>query len=162
MTSESYEVSRRKVLGLFVAASGAPLLSGLLAPSAARAVSLPAVEMWKNPSCGCCGAWAAHMRGAGFTVTVNAVDDMDPIRKAKGVPNDLQSCHTAVVDGCVVEGHVPAADVKKLLAERPAAKGLAVPGMPASAPGMDQPGEPYTVILFGTPDGNRAYAQYAG
>jgi hypothetical protein len=162
MISETYGVSRRRVLGLFVAATSAPLASRLFAASAARAASLPAVEVWKNPSCGCCGAWAQHMRGAGFTVTITGVDDMDAVRKAKGVPSDLQSCHTAVVDGYVVEGHVPAADVKKLLAERPAAKGLAAPGMPQSAPGMDHPGEPYAVILFGTPNGNRTYAQYAG
>jgi hypothetical protein len=162
MTSGTYEVSRRKVLGLFVVASGAPLANGLLAPLAARAASLPPVEMWKNPSCGCCSAWAQHMRGAGFAVTITGVDDMDAVRKAKGVANDLQSCHTAVVDGYVVEGHVPAADVKKLLAERPAAKGLAVPGMPQSAPGMDHRGKPYAVILFGTPAGNRIYTQYAG
>jgi hypothetical protein len=155
-------MSRRNVLGLFVAGGVAPLADCVLAGSAAKAASLPTVEVWKNPSCGCCGSWVQHMRNAGFTVNITAVEDMDAIRNAKGVPNDLQSCHTAVVDGYVVEGHVPAADVKRLLAERPAAKGLAIPGMPQSAPGMDQPGEPYTVILFGTPTGNRAYAQYAG
>jgi hypothetical protein len=162
MKSDAGILSRRKVLGLFAAASGAPLASSLLARSTASAASLPAVEMWKNPSCGCCSAWAEHMRKAGFTVTVTGVEDMDSIRRAKGVPNDLQSCHTAVVDGYVVEGHVPAADIKKLLAERPSAKGLAAPGMPQSAPGMDKPGEPYTVTLFGTPAGNRTYAQHAG
>ena len=78
------------------------------------------------------------------------------------MPNDLQSCHTAVIDGYVIEGHVPATDVKRLITERPSAKGLAAPGMPSSAPGMDQPGEPYTVILFGTPTGNRTYARYEG
>jgi hypothetical protein len=162
MKTETREMSRRNILGLFVAAGAAPLTSRVLAASAASAASLPTVEVWKNPSCGCCGSWAQHMRKAGFTVNVTAADDMDAIRNAKGVPSELQSCHTAVVDGYIVEGHVPASDVKKLLAERPTAKGLAIPGMPQSAPGMDQPGERYTVVLFGTPTGNRPYAQYAG
>jgi hypothetical protein len=162
MKAETRPLSRRSILGLFAAAGAAPLIGALLPVSAAIAASLPTAEVWKNPSCQCCSGWAQHMRNAGFTVNVNAVEDMDRIRKANGVPNDLQSCHTAVVDGYVVEGHVPAADVKRLLAERPTAKGLAIPGMPQSAPGMDQPGEPYTVILFGTPAGNRVYAQYAG
>jgi hypothetical protein len=155
-------LSRRTILGLFVTAGVAPLSVRLLAAPAAKAASLPTVEVWKNPSCGCCGSWAQHMRNAGFAVTITAVEDMDAIRKARGVPDALQSCHTAVVDGYVVEGHVPAGDVKRLIAERPTAKGLAVPAMPQSAPGMDKPGEPYTVILFGTPTGNRPYAQYSG
>ncbi len=162
MKTEIRGMSRRNILGLFLAAGAAPLAGRLLAASSASAASLPTVEVWKNPSCGCCGNWAQHMRNAGFTVNVTAADDMDAIRNAKGVPSDLQSCHTALVDGYVVEGHVPAGDVKKLLAERPTAKGLAVPGMPQSAPGMDQPGEPYAVVLFGTPTGNRTYAQYTG
>ena len=162
MHTKTPEVSRRLLLRLFAAAAGAPLAVRVLAVSSARAAALPAVEVWKNPTCGCCGAWAQHMRSAGFTVNVTAVDDMDAIRNAKGVPTGLQSCHTAVVDGYVVEGHVPAGDVKRLLAERPTARGLAVPGMPQSAPGMDQPGEPYTVILFGSPTGSRTYAHYAG
>ena len=154
-------LSRRSVLSLFVAA-GAPSAIGLMAASRVRAASLPPVEVLKDPNCGCCGAWAQHMRRAGFPVTVTAVDDMASIRKARGVPEDLQSCHTAVVDGYVIEGHVPAADIQTLLAERPAASGLAAPGMPASAPGMDQPGEPYAVILFGAPTGNRIYSTYTG
>ena len=85
---------------------------------------------------------------------------MVAIKRARGVPDDLQSCHTAVVDGYVIEGHVPASDIVRLLAERPQARGLAAPGMPASAPGMDEPGEPYAVVLFGTPAGDRVYAQH--
>jgi hypothetical protein len=100
------------------------------------------------------------MQGAGFSVRASGVADMAVIKKARGVPDDLWSCHTAVIDGYVIEGHVPATDILRLLDERPTAKGLAVPGMPASAPGMDQPGEAYTVTLFGTPDGNRTFAQH--
>jgi hypothetical protein len=144
MKTESRGTSRRTVLGLFAVAGAVPLANRLLAVPAAKAASLPTV------------------RNAGFTLNITAVEDMDAIRNAKGVPGDLQSCHTAVVDGYVFEGHVPAGDVKRLLAERPTAKGLAAPGMPRSAPGMGQPGEPYAVILFGTPTGNRTYAQYPG
>jgi len=113
----------------------------------------PAVTVWKSPSCGCCGAWVRHMRAAGFPVTVHDVGDVQPIKDGNGVPDALRSCHTALVDGYVVEGHVPAGDIKRLLEERPAAKGLAVPGMPSAAPGMDGPHEPYHVVLFGSPGG---------
>ena len=85
---------------------------------------------------------------------------MAAIKKARGVPDELWSCHTAVIDGHVIEGHVPAEDSARLLAERPFAKGLSALGMPASAPGMDQPGEPYTVVLFGTADGERPFARH--
>lgn len=159
MKSKMPSLSRRNVLGLFAAAGGASLAGR---PFASTAAALPAVEVWKDPGCGCCGGWARHMRDAGFDVTVTPVADMDAIRTAKGVPGDLQSCHTAVVDGYVVEGHVPAGDVRRLLAERPNARGLAAPGMPQSAPGMDQPGEPYTVVIFGTPAGTRIYARHEG
>jgi hypothetical protein len=161
MKPDTNDVSRRKILSMFVVASGAPL--GTLIPAfRAFAAPLPPVEVWKDASCGCCLGWVEHMRQAGFTVTINATEDMDSVKRTKGVPDTLQSCHTAVVNGYVLEGHVPAADALKLLAERPAAKGLAVPGMPASAPGMDQPGEAYEVILFGTPTGTRTYARYSG
>ena len=118
------------------------------APSPAPA-GAAAVEVWKSAGCECCDGWVRHMRAAGFDVTVHTVDDMTPVRRAAGVPEELESCHTARVGGYVVEGHVPAADVRRLLAERPAARGLSVPGMPQSAPGMDNPGEPYEVVLFG-------------
>jgi hypothetical protein len=82
------------------------------------------------------------------------------VKAAKGVPDTLMSCHTAVVDGYVVEGHVPASDIRRLLAERPKAKGLSAPGMPQSSPGMDMPGQPYDVIVFGTPEGNKVYSRH--
>ena len=89
------------------------------------------------------------MRAAGFEATVHEVADLQAVKAVNGVPDKLQSCHTATVGGYVVEGHVPASDVRRLLAERPRAKGLAAPGMPPSSPGMDIPGTPYEVILFG-------------
>ncbi|HYG90908.1 MAG TPA: DUF411 domain-containing protein [Azospirillum sp.] len=116
------------------------------------------VTVWKAASCGCCGNWVEHMRKAGFTVTVHEVDDVDPVKARLGVPGALQSCHTAEIDGYVLEGHVPADSVARLLRERPTAKGLAVPGMPQGSPGMETGvKEPYRVVLFGTPDGARVY-----
>lgn len=136
----------------------------VLAPAAAgaatrAAAAAPRVEVWRDPGCGCCGGWARHMRQAGFEVFVHDVGDLDAVKRANGVPEALRSCHTAVVEGYAIEGHVPAADVRRLLAERPRARGLAVPGMPPSAPGMDMPGTPYEVVLFGAPGGDRISAR---
>lgn len=119
------------------------------------------MTMYKSPTCGCCGGWADHMRASGYEVTEKAVDDMDVVKQMFGVPGDLLSCHTAVVDGYVVEGHVPAADVDRLLAERPAVKGLSAPGMPADAPGMDaNTGEPYDVVTFDEAGATGVYATH--
>jgi hypothetical protein len=120
----------------------------------------PVVSVWKDRNCGCCGGWVTHMRAAGFRVEVTNSDDMPTIKRMTGVPDNLQSCHTARVDGYVIEGHVPASDIRRLLAERPKALGLTIPGMPASAPGMDIPGHPYKVLLFGPGAGNRVFATH--
>lgn len=152
-------LGRRAVLAM----TGAlPLL--LAAQTAARAGALPLVTVTKDPSCGCCGAWADHLRGAGYPVRIVETDDLDAVKARLGVPADLASCHTAEVGGYVVEGHVPAAALARLLAERPEATGLAVPGMPAGSPGMEVPGlapEAYDVILFG-PSGQRTFARFLG
>lgn len=128
----------------------------------ARAATLPALAVWKDRSCSCscCSGWASHMRTAGFVATAVETGDMAAIKRRFAVPAALQSCHTATLDGYVLEGHVPAQDVRRLLAERPPARGLAAPGMPASAPGMDMPGQPYRVILFGAASGDRVFAQH--
>lgn len=104
----------------------------------------------KSPWCGCCAAWVEHLEENGFDVTVREHENMTPIKVEAGVPDELYSCHTAHIEGYVIEGHVPAADIARLLAERPDAQGLAVPGMPAGSPGMEVPGfsQPYDVILF--------------
>lgn len=116
------------------------------------------VTVWKSPTCGCCTDWVAHMRGAGFTVVVHDVDDMQTVKQTHGVPPPMQSCHTAEVGGYVLEGHVPAEAVNRMLAERPRAKGLAVPGMPQGSPGMETGRkDPYDVVLFGNPTGNTVY-----
>ena len=126
----------------------------------ARAVPATRLEVWKDPGCPCCDGWVRHMRAASFDAIVRVVADVRPVKAANGVPEALWSCHTALVEGYVVEGHVPAADVRRLLAERPRARGLSAPGMPPSAPGMDMPGTPYEVVLFGAPSGDRTWARH--
>ncbi len=127
--------------------------------AATPALAEPLVEVWKAESCGCCGGWVDHMKAEGFTVRVHTMDDVSPVKAMLGVPSGLESCHTATVDGYVVEGHVPAADIRRLLAERPKARGLSAPGMPADAPGMDlKSGQPYDVVLFG---GDKAPSVFA-
>ena len=120
-------------------------------PSAAAVdPALPTVTVYKSPTCGCCASWVDHLRANGFPVDVQDVEDLQAVKAEYGIPAPLQSCHTAVVDGYVVEGHVPAADVKRLLDERPDAGGLAVPGMPVGSPGMEQGDtvQPYDVLLL--------------
>ena len=137
------------------------LLLALAAPSVARAQAAPRVEVWKDRYCGCCNGWIVHMRRAGFSVAAQNMTDMPAVKRAQAVPEALWSCHTARVGDYVLEGHVPPADVRRLLAAHLAAKGLAVPGMPASAPGMDMEGEAYEVILFGLAgDAQRVFARH--
>ncbi|MBP6133143.1 DUF411 domain-containing protein [Thauera sp.] len=126
-------------------ACGAAL--GLAAPALA---SPDEVVMYKDPNCGCCGKWAEHMRSAGFPVKEVASPRMDLVKQEAGVPEALGSCHTAKVGGYVVEGHVPAADVRRMLAEKPAIRGLSAPGMPLGSPGMEgpYPAERYDVVSF--------------
>lgn len=123
----------------------------------------PTVSVTKDPTCGCCEKWVAHLRESGFTVTVTE-GPVNPLKVRLGVPRDLASCHTAEVGGYVVEGHVPAGAIRRLLAERPEGLGLAVPGMPVGSPGMEVEGmEPdtYDVVLFG-PAGRETFASYRG
>lgn len=135
--------SRRFVLRAAVASALAALAPRTLAQGA------EVVIVYKNPTCGCCGEWVKHMQANGFRVAVREVGDTSPMRRRYGVPGALASCHTAVVGGYAIEGHVPAADVKRLLRERPKLLGLSVPGMAASAPGMDQqPPQPYETLAF--------------
>lgn len=110
-----------------------------LTAGCARAASAE-LTVYKTPWCGCCGGWVTHMRRAGFSPKVVEVEDLAPVRQKYGIPFTLSSCHTGVVAGYVLEGHVPPADVARLLRERPKALGLAVPGMPLGSPGMEQPG----------------------
>jgi hypothetical protein len=120
------------------------------------------VQVYKNASCGCCGAWAAHMRSAGFDVSVTEVDDTTAIRKRLGMPDRFGSCHTATIDGYVLEGHVPAVEVKRLLEAKPNAIGLAVPSMPPGSPGMEMGSrkDPYQVLLIDRAGKDSVFASY--
>jgi hypothetical protein len=141
---------------------GASALAAMSALPALAGPSAPEVQVFKSPSCGCCGSWIEHMRAAGFMVKVTEVTDTTSARKRLGLPDRFGSCHTATVGGYVLEGHVPAADVKRLLAAKPKALGLAVPGMPPSAPGMDVPGrrDPYQVLLVDAYGQASVFASY--
>ncbi|HYP14127.1 MAG TPA: DUF411 domain-containing protein [Bryobacteraceae bacterium] len=133
------------------------LLSPLLSAAA------PEVSVFKTRTCGCCAKWVDHMRANGFQVNVTDVPDTTAYRRKLGVPEGLDSCHTAVVGGYTLEGHVPSADVQRLLKTRPRkAKGLAVPGMPIGSPGMEQ-GErrqAYTVVMFDAAGKSSQFQQY--
>jgi len=108
------------------------------------------ITVWKSPSCGCCGKWVAYMREQGFKVTVVDMNDVTPVKRQHGIPENLWSCHTAVVDGYIIEGHVPAPDITRLLREHPNVAGLAVPGMVTGSPGMEGGrAQPYDVVSFG-------------
>ncbi|HLT25102.1 MAG TPA: DUF411 domain-containing protein [Zeimonas sp.] len=149
-------MKRRDLLRLLGALGVFPALP------ARGASAQPPVEMFKSPYCGCCSVWAEHLEAAGFRVRITVVRDTAATRSRLGMPMKYGSCHTATVGDYVLEGHVPAAEVKRLLAERPSALGLAVPGMPASAPGMDVPGrnDPYEVLLVDQHGGHAVFARY--
>jgi hypothetical protein len=128
-----------------------------------RAATGTHVSVYKTATCGCCGQWIAHMKSNGFEVEFENVPDTSPYRKKYGVPDAMQSCHTAIVDGYAIEGHVPAADIQRLLKERPKAAGLAVPGMVAGSPGMEGPApQPYSVVLFTADGKSSVYSKYPG
>ncbi len=120
------------------------------------------VVVYKNSSCGCCGQWVKHLQDNGFTVEVHDTLDGDVVRTKLGVPAVLGSCHTATVNGYVIEGHVPARDIQRLLAEKPPVTGLAVPGMPEGSPGMEGPHpEAYNVMAFSPSGQPRVFAAHA-
>lgn len=145
----------------FRATAPAALLLALAACS--NAAQAATYVMFRDPNCGCCKQWAEHMRtGMNAEVAITESADMAAVKDRNGVPAALRSCHTMIVDGYVIEGHVPAADVERLLKERPeGVRGLAVPGMPVGSPGMEMGGktEPYQVIAFG-PAGTRVFANH--
>lgn len=131
--------------------------------AASATARLPLVVVHKSPTCGCCTVWAEHMRTAGFPVEVRDVDNLEPVKSRVGIPFGKGSCHTAEVGGYFVEGHVPAADVKRLLAEKPEAKGLVLPGMPLGSPGMETPDgrvQPYTVELVRNDGSTEPFAHH--
>ncbi len=152
--------ARRALLTVALAFGGAALL-----PVRARAAAAKVeVEVWKSPTCGCCKDWIAHLEENGFSVRVHDTGNT-AARSRLGIAERYGSCHTARVDGYVVEGHVPASDIQRLLRERPKALGLAVPGMPIGSPGMDGPvyggrQDPYDVLLLDSAGGSSVYRAY--
>jgi hypothetical protein len=116
-----------------------------------------------SPTCGCCAKWVDHVKAAGFKTVVHEDQDMDTVKENLGVPRDMRSCHTAQVEKYLIEGHVPAEDIKKLLVRKPKGAGLAAPGMPASSPGMAVPGEPhepFDVLLFQRDGSSEVFAKH--
>lgn len=141
------------------------MTAALMLPRYARAAEpLPRMTVTRDPGCGCCGDWIAHVKAAGFSVDEIESGNLVPLKTRLGVPVELSSCHTAEIGGYAIEGHVPADAIKRLLAERPQAKGLAVGGMPIGSPGMEVAGTPpetYDVVLFSA-DGQGVFARYRG
>ncbi|WP_213289196.1 DUF411 domain-containing protein [Bradyrhizobium sp. sGM-13] len=155
MSETLHCIARRSLLGAIAA-----MLAGRTIASAAAAN--PVVAVYKDPNCGCCSGWADHLRASGFPVEVHEAADLAPVKQQHGIPLELAACHTAIVSGYAIEGHVPALAIQRLLADRPNAKGLAVPGMPVGSPGMEGGApQPYTVVLFG-PAGQAPYMRFIG
>ena len=129
------------------------------APAADRVT--PRIEMYKSPYCGCCAKWAEHLENNGFEVIKYEIEDVPAMRKKLGIPDRLGSCHSARIGNFVLEGHVPAADIRRLIKDKPAAIGLAVPGMPPASPGMDVPNAPHYETLLVQADGStRTFARH--
>lgn len=135
------------------AAEPAPPVATPAAPEPQQdaAAAAPVLTVYKSPTCGCCKSWIDHVKAAGFTVEVHDVDNLSDIKADAGIPATTRSCHTAIVGGYAIEGHVPAATIQRLLKEKPAVAGIAVAGMPVGSPGMEVPGQPaekYDVLAF--------------
>jgi hypothetical protein len=154
--SSEMKLNRRRLLG--------SLTAWLALPATVRAAA-PLVQVWKDVSCGCCHDWIVHMKANGFEV--RAYDEGNAAARHRlGVPQKYGSCHTALVDGYAIEGHVPAREVQRLLRERPSAVGLVVPGMPIGSPGMDTPAyggrrDAYAVLLLAADGSTTVYASYS-
>jgi hypothetical protein len=153
---EAVLLTRRQAAALAV--------TGLFCPWSLSAAEPTSIHVTKDPNCGCCGGWVEHLRAAGFNVSVDETPRVNPLKSRLGIPHDLWSCHTAQTGRYAIEGHVPAAAIRRLLSEQPEATGLAVPGMPIGSPGMEVEGSPpeeYTVFVFGTV-GQRPYGRFKG
>jgi hypothetical protein len=123
-------------------------------------LTAPEITVYRSASCGCCKKWEDHLRSSGFTVKDIVQEDLSAIKAESGVTGRLVSCHTALVAGYVVEGHVPAADIQRLLKEKPRVVGLTAPGMPGAAPGMDTGKDPYEVLTFDAKGGTTLWARH--
>lgn len=154
MTRAASGISRRSALGI--------LATALMVLTVSATARTSVIRVHKDPNCGCCSGWVRHFEAAGYGVTVREEGDLQKIRKRLRVPADLTACHTAEADGYVIEGHVPAAAIQRLLKERPVATGVAVSGMSVGSPGMEG-GTPerYVVVLL-EPDGRRTFMEFEG
>lgn len=151
--SASISLTRRRLL--ITAGASILLASPALSDTAA-------IEVYRDPSCGCCGGWVEHLRKAGHAVTVREPGDLDAVKNRLGIPQELWACHSAVCGGYSIEGHVPAHAIARLLAEKPPIKGLAVPGMPVGSPGMEGgTPETYEVVAF-TQTQRHVFGRYRG
>jgi hypothetical protein len=140
----------------------AAVASALCAPLLASAAA-PVIEVYKSATCGCCNGWVDHLKANGFSVKVRNVANPSDYREKFGMPNELGSCHTGMVQGYAIEGHVPASEIKRLLVEKPKAKGLAVPSMPMGSPGMEgHRNDPYDVLLVEAKGRTSTYKHYNG
>jgi hypothetical protein len=167
MTRHHQSFTRREWLTAVVraaAAGGALTAIGVVPAFSSEAPKPRPIVIYKDPDCGCCKAWVTHLRANGLAVEARDRTDMDALKDSLGVPSALRSCHTAVAGRYVIEGHVPAADVKRLLARSPTnVAGLAVPGMPGGSPGMEVPGRPaerYDVIAYAADGSTRVFAKH--
>lgn len=153
---------RDAILGTFVVALSACSRNPAATPAASPASPANAMTVYKDAGCGCCDLWVEHLQAAGFVTQVHERSDMAPVKERAGVPAALRSCHTGEIGGYFVEGHVPAADLQRLLRERPDARGLAVPGMPLGSPGMEVQGrsDPYDVLLVAKDGSTSVYAHH--
>jgi hypothetical protein len=150
--------ARARVVVVLVAAIA---LSHSASAQTKAAAAKPHLTVYKTPTCGCCAKWVEQMQASGFTATVTDMNDVSPVKIKHGLSPRLASCHTTLVGGYVIEGHVPASDIKRLLKERPAIVGLAAPGMPAGSPGMDVPNSPpYDVLAFDRDGKTRVFATH--
>lgn len=140
----------------------ASLLIGSLAQVSWAASATPVIDVYKSPACGCCNKWIDHLKANGFTVRRHDTDNVEQHKDRLGVPSGYGACHTAEIGGYLIEGHVPARDIKRLLREKPRARGLAVPAMPLGSPGMEAGNrrDPYDVFLVSRNGSTRTYAQY--
>lgn len=149
-------LNRRLLLGF-------GLVLGMAGTACAQTRPARNLTVFKTPTCPCCDGWITHMREAGFVATITILPDLQPIRSRGGMPDALASCHTGLIDGYLIEGHVPAADVVRLLNQRPTAVGLAVPAMPLGSPGMETPQghrDPYDTLLVLQSGATRVFARH--
>ena len=162
MTDNTLMTRRSWLACLAATVAGGAAISALSSPAMAERVATP-LTVYKDPSCGCCTKWVAHLNANGLKPVVKDRSDMAALKDSLGVPKNLRSCHTAVVGKYVIEGHVPAADLKRLLATAPKdVIGIAVPDMPAGSPGMEMGArkERYDVIAFGSSGSTHVFATH--